>query len=70
MDDRFQAFLFTPQFLGMLGIIPDFGAFEFCIYKLQAFGLGIVVKDTSEAPSVVRRSLPGGRLAGFGVRLP
>lgn len=28
MDDSFERFFFTPEFLGMLGVVPDVGVFE------------------------------------------
>jgi hypothetical protein len=46
-DDVFQGFLFASQILGVLRVVPDVGAFQFGIDDEQAFGLGIVVKDTS-----------------------
>ncbi|VFR24728.1 hypothetical protein RAN3_1743 [plant metagenome] len=54
----------------MLGIVPDRRVFEFGVYDLQAFSLGIVVKDTSAVAARGRRSPTGGRRSGSGVRLP
>jgi hypothetical protein len=41
-----QASAFTPQFLGAFGFIPDGGVFQFAAYFVEAFTLGVVVKDT------------------------
>jgi hypothetical protein len=61
VDDGFQGFLFAAQFLGMLRIVPDVRAFQFGVDDEQAFGLGIVVKDTSGAGPGARRSRRCGR---------
>lgn len=66
----FQAFFLAAQFLGVFGIVPDLRAFQFGIDYLQAFGLGIIVKDTPVALAGARGSRPDGRRVGFGVLLP
>ncbi len=70
MDDAFQVFFLAAQILRVLGVVPDVGAFQLGVYDVQAFGFGIVVKDTSEGLPGAPRSLPGGRQVNFGVRLP
>jgi hypothetical protein len=47
-DDAFEGLLFLAEFLGAGGVVPDFGVFELFADFDQFFGLGIVVKDTSE----------------------
>ncbi|GAB3089702.1 hypothetical protein GCM10027287_33540 [Bordetella muralis] len=69
-DDVFEGFFLAPQILGVFGVIPDRGVFEFCIDDLQAFGLQIVVKDTPVTPARALRSRRGGRRVGSDVRLP
>ncbi|AHC48166.1 hypothetical protein AX27061_3706 [Achromobacter xylosoxidans NBRC 15126 = ATCC 27061] len=54
----------------MLGVVPDRRVFELGVYDLQAFGFGIVVKDTSVEPVRAPRSRRGGLRAGSDVRLP
>ena len=54
----------------MLGVIPDVRAFKFGIDYMQAFGLGIVVKDTSVKWLPARRNRPVGQRSGFDVQLP
>jgi hypothetical protein len=49
-DDRLQACPFLPQFLGMLGIVPDFGIFELALDFDQPIVFSIVVKDTPSGP--------------------
>jgi hypothetical protein len=46
VDDAFELGTFSSQGLGALGIIPDFGVFEFPKNFGQAFLLGFEVKDT------------------------
>jgi len=69
-DDVFEGFFLAPQILGVFGVIPDSGVFEFCVDDLQAFGLQIVVKDTPVTPARALRSRRGGRRVGSDVRLP
>jgi hypothetical protein len=70
MNRGFEAFFLAAEFLCVFGVVPDLCAFEFGVYDLQTFRLGIVVKDTPEVPIDDLRSLPGGRRVGFDVRLP
>jgi hypothetical protein len=46
-DDAFQHFLFAPQFLGTLVVIPDRGVFRQPVKLGQSRFPGIEVKDTS-----------------------
>ncbi|NIJ70649.1 hypothetical protein FHY09_003126 [Xanthomonas sp. 60] len=36
----------APQVLGVFGLVPDIGIFEFPRYFFEPFLLGVVVKDT------------------------
>jgi len=54
VDNFFQASPFASQFLGVFGIVPDIRIFEFAGNFIQAFALGIKVKDT---PSGLRHAL-------------
>jgi len=60
-DDGLEAFFLAAQVLGMLGVVPDVGVFQFGVDDVQAFGLGIVVKETSARGSAARRSPRCGR---------
>ena len=60
-DHGLQGFFFATQFLGVLRIVPDVRAFQFGVDDMQAFGLGIVVKDTSGAGPDARRNRRCGR---------
>jgi hypothetical protein len=42
----FQARALTPELLGALGVVPDFGVFKLAADFGQAFLAGIEVKDT------------------------
>jgi hypothetical protein len=66
----FEGFLFTAQVLGVFGVVPDRGVFQFRVDDLQAFRLGVVVKDTPEAPARAAGSRPGGWRSGSVVLLP
>jgi hypothetical protein len=46
MDDAFQVGTLLAQGLGLVGVVPDVGVFQFPAYFFQAFALGIEVKDT------------------------
>src|SRR5690606_25929553 len=69
-NDGIEGFFFAAQVLGVLGSGPDRWIAQFGVDVVQAFGLQVVVKDTSVAPARALRSRRGGRLAGSGVRLP
>jgi len=56
----FQAFLFSAQVLGVLGVVPDVGVFEFGVDYVQALRFVIVVKDTSEELLPAPNSRSGG----------
>ena len=45
----FQAGTFAAQVLGVLGVVPDVGAFQLPRYFFKTLFLGVVVKDTPEA---------------------
>ena len=46
-DDVVERLLLAPELLGLLGIVPDRRILERGVDGPQAFGFGIVVKDTS-----------------------
>ncbi len=48
-DDLLQPGALAAQFLGARRIVPDLGIFQFAGDFLEAFTLGLVVKDTPEA---------------------
>jgi len=48
-DDGLERLLLAPEFLGALGLVPDVGVLERGVDLVQAQGLAVVVKDTSEA---------------------
>jgi len=60
----FQAFLFAAQVLGVLGVVPDVGVFEFGVDYMQALRFVIVVKDTSEELLPVPNNRSGGLRVG------
>ncbi|OHC29536.1 MAG: hypothetical protein A3J71_03290 [Pseudomonadales bacterium RIFCSPHIGHO2_02_FULL_60_43] len=47
-DDQRQRGALTAQALGIFGLVPDVGVFEFAVYFDQTIMLVIVVKDTPE----------------------
>jgi len=49
VHDRFQAGALLAESLCAIGLVPDVGLFEFALDLGQAFGLVVVVKDTSSA---------------------
>ena len=49
-DFGFQFGAFAAEFLRALGIVPEFGLFEFALDFGQALLLGIEVKDTPVRP--------------------
>jgi hypothetical protein len=53
VDVLFQAGTLAAQGLGVLGVVPDIGAFQFPVYFFQALALGVVVKDTPVANAAV-----------------
>ena len=53
-DLRLQLGALTAQFLRALGIIPEFGLFEFALDFGQALLLGVEVKDTPVRPGTGR----------------
>ncbi|MCY1276206.1 hypothetical protein D9M70_248650 [compost metagenome] len=48
LDDLRQLGAFTAEVLGVFGVVPDVGVFEFAVYFDETIMLLIVVKDTPE----------------------
>jgi len=59
--DALQGAAFLAEFLGALGVVPDFRVFEELGNFGQAFLFAVVVKDTSE----VLRFVGSGRKDGW-----
>jgi hypothetical protein len=54
-----ERFFLFAQLLGFLGIVPDRGVFQRCVYRAQAFKFGIEVKDTSVTLACARSGRKG-----------
>ena len=54
-NDLFERGALLAKRLGAIGFVPDVGLFELALDFGQAFGLALVVKDTSSTPGCVQR---------------
>ena len=58
-DHAAERLLLLAQLLGLFRVVPDRRVFQRCVYRAQAFELGIEVKDTSVALACAERGLRG-----------